>query len=338
MGSELDDDDLALIDTLQAHPRISWVDASAVLGAPASNLSARWERLRRDGIAWTTLAPRTLESMTVAFVNIHCAASHTTVVAETLALDDRVMTIDVVSNGAQLCVTVITRTSASFTQLITEDLPRVPEIIDLDAFLVTALHRGGDAWRVNSLGPAQQAAVDRIAPRPPKKRRLRKSTDDALIAGLFIDGRSTAAELAKATQRSQPTVRRQLSELLDTDLATLRCDVSNRDVGWPIASTWWVKVPPIKNEQTVQSLTSASAVRSCASIVGSSNMLFSVYMRELGDLLRLERALGDSMPWLEVQQVTVHLRSRKRMGWLLDEEGRSTGEYVLPEIYTPEHS
>lgn len=331
----MDEMDLALINILQVHPRISWADASAVLGVSAGSLSARWDRLRSEGTAWVTVSPGDLEAVTVAFVNIHCAPGRVTEVSQFLAGDSRVVTIDVMSPGPQLHVTVMTRTMETFTRLITVDLPNVPGIISLDAFLATALHRGGSAWRVNALGPSQLAAVARVTPRPPTGWRRRKETDGKLIEGLFTDGRSTAAELARATQRSQPTVRRQLTELLTTDLAVLRCDVSYGDVGWPVASTWWVKVPPVKNQQTVQSLTSLTAMRFCASIIGSSNMLFTVYTRELGDLLRLERALGDSLPWLEVQEITVHLRADKRMGWLLNEQGRATGELVLPEIFAP---
>ena len=335
MAQGVDELDLALINTLQAHPRISWADASTVLGASSGSLAARWQRLRRQGTAWVTVSPGDLESVTVAFVNIHCAASRVAEVSRLLAHDSRVVTIDVMSPGAQLHVTVMTPTVGSFTQLLTVDLPNLPGVVNLDAYFATALHRGGDAWRVNALGPSQQAAVARVTPRPPANKRRRKLVDEQLIEGLFVDGRATAAELARGAGRSQPSVRRQLTDLLSTDLAVLRCDVSYEDVGWPVASTWWVKVPPVKNQQTVNSLTSLAALRFCASITGGSNMLFTVYTRELGDLLRLERAIGDNLPWLEVQEVTVHLRANKRMGWLLDERGRATGELVVPEIFRP---
>ena len=336
MAQGVDEIDLALINTLQVHPRISWADASAVLGVSAGSLSARWDRLRNDGTAWVTASPGDLETVTVAFVNIHCAAGRVTEVSRLLACDSRVVTIDVMSPGPQLHVTVMTRTMETFTRLITVDLPNVPGIISLDEVFPgdsAASRRKCLArqrtWPVTAGGRRQSFSSSTYRLEAPEGDRCQADR------GALNDGRSTAAQLARTTQRSQPTVRRQLTELLTTDLAVLRCDVSYGDVGWPVASTWWVKVPPVKNQQTVQSLTSLTAMRFCASIIGSSNMLFTVYTRELGDLLRLERALGDSLPWLEVQEITVHLRADKRMGWLLSEQGRATGELVLPEIFGP---
>jgi DNA-binding Lrp family transcriptional regulator len=333
MSAAMDDIDLALINTLQAYPRISWADASTVVGVSPGALASRWDRLRQRGTAWVTASPGDLDRVTVAFINIQCAPGSAADVSTVLARDSRIVTIDVMSPGALLHVTVMTWSMSAFTELVTTDLPAISSITNLDAFLATAVHRGGNAWRVNALGPAQQAAVDRVAPRGSGRWRERKDSDNALIEGLFADGRASAADLARATGRSQPTVRRQLASLLTTDHAVLRCDVSYEDAGWPVASTWWVKVPPVKNQQTAQSLTSLAAVRFCASVTGSSNMLFTVYTRALGDLLRIERAIGENLPWLEVQEITVHLRADKRMGWLLNDRGRATGELVLPEIF-----
>jgi len=328
----MDEMDLELVHLLQAHPRISWADASKVLGVSANSLSSRWEHLRSEGIAWITTSPGEPNDHTVAFINVHCMPGTAMDASRQLARDPRVVTIDLMVPATLLHVTVMTPTMTDLSELVTTDLPAVPGIVSLDAFLVTAVHRAGAAWSVSALGREQLAAVERLRPREQVPARNLKASDDDLLKDLFADGRASAADLARSTGRSPSTVRRQLADLLGSGLTVLRCDVSHVDAGWPVASTWWVKVPPAKNVQTVQSLASIGAVRFCASVTGSANMTFIVYTRAIGDLVRVERALGEALPWLEVQDINVTMRSDKRMGWLLDANGRATGERVMPTV------
>ena len=46
--------------------------------------------------------------------------------------------------------------------------------------------------------------------------------------------------------------------------------------------------------------------------------------------LRIERTLGEHLPWLRLRDNAINLRTPKRMGWLLDRSGRATGRVVPP--------
>ncbi|MFL6052833.1 MAG: hypothetical protein ACJ72W_07955 [Actinoallomurus sp.] len=84
------------------------------------------------------------------------------------------------------------------------------------------------------------------------------------------------------------------------------------------------------------SLRTLSELRLCASTTGETNMVFTVWMASVGDLLHLEQRLGHHLPWLDIMDSAVVLRTAKRMGWLLDEHGAATGEVVVPTALKPE--
>jgi len=55
-----------------------------------------------------------------------------------------------------------------------------------------------------------------------------------------------------------------------------------------------------------------------------------MWTSSLADITRLERPIGERLPWLSIRDSGVNLRTRKRMGWMLDPTGRATGVVVPP--------
>lgn len=53
-------------------------------------------------------------------------------------------------------------------------------------------------------------------------------------------------------------------------------------------------------------------------------------------LTRFEQTLGQRLPELQVLESILHLRPVKRMGWLLTDDGRCTGEVVVPSVFMPQ--
>ncbi|HCA87765.1 MAG TPA: Lrp/AsnC family transcriptional regulator, partial [Streptomyces sp.] len=152
-----------------------------------------------------------------------------------------------------------------------------------------------------------------------------------LVEALAEDGRRTAAELARVTGRNPATVRRQLARLLASQVLTFRCEVAQMQSHWPICCTWLARVPAIEHERTIAALRTLPELRLCVSTTGDTNMMFTVWARSLTEVFRIERLLGNKLPWLNLVESAVTLRMAKRMGWLLDKEGRCTGEVVVPD-------
>jgi DNA-binding Lrp family transcriptional regulator len=155
------------------------------------------------------------------------------------------------------------------------------------------------------------------------------------VEGLAHDGRATAAELARTSGRNPATVRRQLTRLLDSGMLQFRCEVAQLASQWPILCGWHARVPIAEHERTAEALSTLPELRLCLSTTGATNLYFSVWARSLPDLLRIERLLGERLPWLELAESTVTLRTLKRMGWMLGPDGRCTGDVVPCEPLRP---
>jgi DNA-binding Lrp family transcriptional regulator len=97
---------------------------------------------------------------------------------------------------------------------------------------------------------------------------------------------------------------------------------------WPVCVTWWCRVPGAEIDAVVAALRREPRVRLCLSLTGPANFLVTAWTSSLADLLQLQTWLETALAGGEVVDASVILRTRKRMGWLLHPDGRSTGEVV----------
>lgn len=47
----------------------------------------------------------------------------------------------------------------------------------------------------------------------------------------------------------------------------------------------------------------------------------------------LQATIGRHLPWMRITESRLILRTRKRMGWVLDDDGRPTGRVVPPLVF-----
>lgn len=338
MQPTLAETDLALIHALQVAPRVTWSDAAPVLGTTPTRLAARWERLRREGLAWVTAYPALVAGEgTLAWVEVDCAPGARPDTLRALARDPRVLTIQESARGRDLHLVVMAPDLPSLTGFILDDLPSVSGVVGQRTSLSTAVHYEGGDWQLDALDAAQVEALRGAASgggatglRTERRGRRPSAPPEsgALLAQLAVDGRMSAAELARRTGGHPATVRRQLARLLGSGLVSLRCEVAQLHSRWPISCLWLARVPPHEIARTIKAISTLPELRLCASTTGETNLVLTVWVHSLADLLRLERLVGEQLPWLDVVDTSVNLRTAKRMGWLLDADGRSTGEVV----------
>jgi len=331
MGSDkIEEGDLELLHALQIAPRVSWAEAARILGTSRATLAARWQRLRADGLAWVTAHPGgSYRNVTLALVEADCLPGARAQVVEGICRDPRVVTVEESTRGRDLLLTVITADLAGLTALLLDDLETLPGVARQRSYLATTVHRHGSHWRLDALSPAQQAAFERIAraasaasPASPSRNAW------PLIDALSRDGRATAAELARATGRNTATVRRQFERLVRSDLISFRCELAAEISGWPVSSTWTARVEPADHDRTIAALATLPELRMCVSTTGDTNIAMTMWTHSLHDMRRVEGLLGQRMPWLQLRDSAVNLRTPKRMGWLLDAAGRSTGTVI----------
>ncbi|MEV7037560.1 Lrp/AsnC family transcriptional regulator [Amycolatopsis sp. NPDC051061] len=329
---ELDEKDLRLLHGLQVAPRIPWAEAARILGTTASSETARWVKLRERGLAWITAHPGgSYRRVTLALVEVDCLPGARRAVVDAICADPRAVTVEESTRGRDLLLTVITENLAALTRYVLDDLEALPGVARQRTFVATAVHRHGSHWRLDALSPAEESAFQTVSRRGSPSA-LSTPPRDAwpLIEALATDGRATAADLARLTDRNPATVRRQLGRLLTSDLLSFRCELASEVSGWTVSSTWTALVEPADHRKTVEALATMPELRMCISTTGDVNLAMTFWTRSPHDMLRIERTLGEHLPWLRIRDNAINLRTPKRMGWLLDDSGRATGRIIPP--------
>ena len=174
--------------------------------------------------------------------------------------------------------------------------------------------------------PAQRPAAGQRSPYTGRT----PSHFTAILRELARGGRASAAQIAAATGLNPPTVRRQLRQVLDSGAVTIRCETSHRAVGFPVVCEWFCRLPAAEHEDAAAVLRSMSSLRLCTSLTGPANFSFMMWLRSPADIMTVEQRIAARIPGLEVLESVVITEIPKRVGRVLDVDGRSTGQVVLP--------
>lgn len=331
--SAFDELDLRLLHGLQIAPRVPWAEAARALGSTPATLAARWDRLRSEGLAWIVAHPSgQVGGVFAAFVHVDCAPGRQREALEALSRDPRAMSIEQTANGRDLLLTVMSHDLVALSRYLLDDLPAVPGVLRQRASLALQLHRQGRDWRLDTLDRSEQSAFEVWSPHTSTAGGTLPRDPRPILEALERDGRSSAAEIARRTGRNPATVRRQLARVLASGALSIRCEIAQDPTLWGLHCTWFARVPEVDKDRTIAALTTLPELRLLVSISGEANLLVSVWTRSPADLMRVERVVGERMPWLAILESVVILRTVKRMGWLIDEGGRATGEVVVPVL------
>ncbi|MFE2374650.1 Lrp/AsnC family transcriptional regulator [Streptomyces sp. NPDC059398] len=321
--------DLALVNALQLRPRASWSELAPLLGVTAGTLARRWERLSAEGLAWVYAAPgrEFSRNRCSAFVLLRCLpGDRSRLMAELSALPEAV-TIELTGPGtADLLLDVLAPDLTALSRFLTGKLDRIPGITAVTCLFTTSLYVEGSRWRLRSLDPAQQTALGSPSPAGETIRTLPLDTvDRALLGELVRDGRLGLAELAERTDTSPATVRRRLRRLTESSVLTFRCDIASALAGCPVPVSLLGQVPARDIGASHRVLAALPECRLVAAVTGPANIFATLWVHDLGDIQRRETALCARLPTLTVTDRIVGLHTVKRMGHLLDEEGRRVG-------------
>lgn len=331
--SIVSEEDLALIHALQVNPRVSWTDAARILDSHPTTLAARWERLRAAGLAWVTGHGLGVAGQScLAFVDVECDLSRRAEVIRAVCAIPEVISVDISARNRDLLLTVLTPTIGDLSDRVLSALTDIPGMLRYRSSLCTGLHVSGDAWRLTALSRAQVHALRQLAPerdldaapvRPPWP----------IAAALARDGRASAADIARETGMHPATVRRHLNRILETGALTFRCDVAQEITGLPLTCQWFVTVPAGGHEAAAHALRDLPNLRLCASTTGTTNLLIVSWLGSVGEVLPVEHRIVERAPSTQIVESSIALNIVKRLGWLLDDRGRATGEVVPPRAW-----
>jgi len=195
----------------------------------------------------------------------------------------------------------------------------------------------GPSWRLRSLRPDQEAAVRAMLPArevPDRPGPLHRD----LLTALNPDPRASVADLARRLGCSTSTVSRGLEVVAAAPWARFRLDLAHDHLGWEAEVQLNLRVPAGSLPAVVQSLSALPDLRLCCSTSGPANLSAVLWLRRLYELDTLEHTLLDRHPRTEVVDRWVVSRVVKRMGHVLDTDGRHLRAPAAPfaDLGTPD--
>ena len=335
-----DELDLALVDALRVDPRAPWSRLAGPLGVDPATLSRRWSRLAAAGDAWVTCYPSTdrFGYGVTALVEVECSANRVATVAAQLARDPQAASIEVVTGGADLLLTVGTTEQSLLTRYVLDRIGALPGVLRTRTSLVERTVLEGSRWRDGALDTGQREAI--AAPPPaavgppiaagaPAAGAHQLRADRSLLVALGQDGRMPYAELAARTGLPPSTVRRRLAELRESGRLVLRCDTSPMLSGHPVHLLLWLELPADRLEPAARWFATLPQTRMCAVTLGAANLVTYLMVRQLSDLRRLEVELHRQVGEVRVRERQLTVRLVKLVGHLLDADGRACGYVPL---------
>ncbi len=324
----LDEFDLALVEAMQVAPRAPWSALGAALGVTPATAARHWQRLVDSGAAWVTATPGTgvQDAPCLAYMDIRCEPAAKLSVADRLAADPHALSVDLTAGGSDLFVTVAAPDLPTLARYLLERLDRMPGIAGSRARIATRLYTEGSAWRLGMLAPEQVAALQRWrTDRPGELGSPLCAEDRPLLVTLGMDGRASYVSLAEAAGVSPATARRRTDRMLDSRAALLRTELAAPLAGWPVSVILSGHVPASRLDEVARTLGRLRPVRLCATLAGTPTLILVAWLRAVDEVHRFELSLARGVADLEIMDRRVVLRTVKRMGRLLADDGRAVG-------------
>lgn len=130
------------------------------------------------------------------------------------------------------------------------------------------------------------------------------------------------AEISETLGISTTRARNALSTILAEKRMVLRLEVARPYSPWPVAVWYFLRVPATMVESVAEKLVGLHEVRLVATTGGLYSILMLVWLRRVEDMTPLERQLGERLPFAEILDRCIVLRTPKHMGNRLTSDGR----------------
>ncbi|MEU6375807.1 AsnC family transcriptional regulator [Streptomyces sp. NPDC046909] len=325
--------DLRVLHAVQLAPRASWAQIAQVLGVDPATVARRWARLATSGSAWLSAhpGPGAVERVTVSFVEVDCATDQMLPIADALARDPRVGSVEHVTGGRDLLLTVFTAGLDALSDFVLHGVSRIPGVRSIRSQVGTRLFVEGSKWQLRTLEPAEQRRLARSVSTSSASASAPAEADlRAVLRLLAENGRMGVSELADRMGVSRPTARRRVEAVLASRAVVVRCDVPHALTGWPVSVTLWADVPPEEHGNVARTLAGLPETRVCLGLTGgAANLVIALWLRGLDDVQRLESVLAERVPRLRFVDRAVALRHTKRAGTLLGPDGRAAEQVPI---------
>jgi len=280
-----DERDRRLIAALQCDGRLPAERAAAVLGLPTRVVQRRWAELLATGAVRVVASPPRPSIDGVMLVRIRVLRGKVDTLSQVLARRSDIPFIDVSTSGDQLIAVVMPR-AGSADRLFLEQLPTSPAILSVDA--QTVIHVFSDAadWSADYLSQHERQALTATSAggHPTGFTNDLDPLDRSIVGALAVDGRRSAAMVARLLGEPESTVRRRITALLDRRLLVMHVVVDPKALGFLVDADLCMQVAPERLDAAGRALAEHPAVHGALATTGTANLTVAVWLRDLEHL------------------------------------------------------
>ncbi|MBC9227174.1 Lrp/AsnC family transcriptional regulator [Aeromicrobium senzhongii] len=318
---ELPDIDLALVHALQVAPRAPWSAIARTLGVDPATAARRWDRLVEERLAWFVVRPSAEQlapDRDGVLLKLRCRPGAEARVGERIAAVPEVYAVDLLAGDDDLAVVLIGRGIATMRQTVEELVASDPDIVRTRMYFLAEVHREDGQWQLDVLTEEQRSGLAR--PRtgpatPPDAETLEKVTQI-----LREDPRMSVADIGRRLDKPEPTARRLLERVLSSGALRLGCDVVASAGGAGRAVL--LEVCTDDPHAAGRVIGAERPVLRCAAVIGPANLALVARFASLDAVYDLETRAAANIPGWRVRNRATVVRSVKRQGHVLDDDGR----------------
>src|ERR1700761_506718 len=312
--------DVQLVYALQLDGRAPFNLIAEVLGVSDQTIARRYNRLRSSGLLRVRglVEPDEL-GLRSWIIRVQCTPSAAAAVAEALARRPDTAWISLTSGGTEVACVVRTRSGEEDSHLLLDTLPRSRGVTGITAQCVLHTYFGGVLSLVNksgTLSPDQVAALQPGAGTRAGGQSRVTAADQALLAALELDGRTTYSDLATTTGWSQSTVRRRLADLRASGLLYFDVDFHHSLLDLTARGMVWLTVNPAQLGAAGAAMAGHPETAYVAATTGAANLYASVLSPSTEALYDYLTTSVAQLPGLSGVETILVMRTVKRSGLL----------------------
>lgn len=317
---ELDPLDRALVQALMIDGRVPFSRLAEILGVTDQTVTRRYRRLRTAGLLRVIGLPvGNRIGLFESRLRIQCTPGAAVAIADALARRRDIAWVTINAGGTEVSCMTRSRTREDRDALLLQKLPRTQQVTGVAAQSILHTYIGGPGgWRgIDELDPDQVRALTRPEPAAAEPVGL-DAADFAMLGVLARDGRAPHADLARAADRSESTVRRRLEQLRDHGAMYFDVEIMTALLGYHAEAALSATVPPSALAEIGEALSQHPEVPFAAATTGASNLIAAVVCRDLNALYTyVTERIGQLKAVTQLEVVPV-LRTVKRAGLLTD--------------------
>ena len=281
-----DETDRQIAAVLQISGRASWGAVARLLDLPDRTVARRGQRLIDLGVikVSTYLDATTVYQARSVVVRVRTAAGAARSVAAEIAGRADASSVSVLEGGRQVVALLILADHDHVADVLLDELPGIPGVLDSEAMTVLRPYRSGYDWMMtNTISPEvrARAEAETLAALHEDAEPVADLTaqDERLIALLAEDGRMPATRLAECLDAKTGVVRRRVEQLIATGTLRVRAEVLPGVFGLRVEAMVWLRVPPGRVDELGRRLAATGEVRFCSAVSGEYQLMVDVLAR-----------------------------------------------------------